>query len=80
MSRLQFGPIYQSIEHLRVPLDGNAVHLEGASETVMGGDTLHAVEGVKVLVASDHVDSGSTLARGNGGIGQKEFPDLTHAY
>lgn len=42
----------------------------------MGVDAVDAVGGVDILDQGDLVAGGSSLTRGDGGVGKEEFPDL----
>lgn len=57
-------------------LEVGASVLETTLETKLGLDAVHAVGRVDVLDEGDLEAGGGTLARGNGGVGQEEFPDL----
>lgn len=57
-------------------LDVSASVLESTLETKLSLDAVHAVGGVDVLDESDLEAGGGTLAGGNGGVGQEEFPNL----
>ena len=49
---------------------------QGAGESELRGDSLDPVGGVEVLDQRDLVACGAALTRDDGGIGQKELPDL----
>ena len=51
--------------------------LETALESVLGRNTLDTVSGVDVLDQGDLEAGGTALARGNGGVGQEIFPNLS---
>jgi hypothetical protein len=57
---------------LQISLNGTG----GATETILGRDTLDTVERVDVLVENNLVASGTALARNDGRVGKEELPDL----
>ena len=50
---------------------------QGALEAVLGLDAIDAVCGVEVLDDDDLEAGGGALSRGDGRVGQEDFPDLS---
>lgn len=57
-------------------LAGGLGGLEGAGEAELRRDAVHAVGRVEVLDQHELEAGRGALARGDGGVGQEELPDL----